>query len=155
MTIQFRPVDSLQVMAYIIKRCDSKDIPLNITKLQKLMYCCYGAVLGKFGVRLTDEYPAAWQYGPVFPEALRSVQFFTIDPFKEKDTPDIDSAPAEILQLIDGALECFGKYSASELSRWTHLKGSPWYKASDGGASLYGRLSDEDVASYFREEVLA
>ena len=80
----FRPLDSLQVMAYIIKRCHEKEITLNITKLQKLMYCCYGTVLGKFGLRLIDEYPAAWQYGPVFPEALRSVQFFHVLAFLPK-----------------------------------------------------------------------
>ena len=62
----FRPVESLQATAYIVKRCDEKGIALNVTKLQKLMFCCYGAVLGKFGLRLIDEYPVAWQYGPVF-----------------------------------------------------------------------------------------
>ena len=87
MTMQsFRPFDSLQVMAYIIKRCKQKGIYVNITKLQKLLYCCYGVVLAKFGVRLTDERPEAWQYGPVFPETLRSIQFFGIDAFCQKGT---------------------------------------------------------------------
>lgn len=71
---KFAPIDSLQVLAYIIRRCEEMNIFINITKLQKLMYCCYGTILGKFGSRLIDEHPAAWQYGPVFPEALRAIQ---------------------------------------------------------------------------------
>ena len=47
----FRPLDSLQVMAYIIQRCKQLQTPfLNTTKLQKLMYCCYGTCLAKWGV---------------------------------------------------------------------------------------------------------
>ena len=38
----FRPLDSLQVMAYIIERSQALNININVTKLQKLMYCCYG-----------------------------------------------------------------------------------------------------------------
>lgn len=150
----FRPLDSLQVMAYIIKRCHEKEITLNITKLQKLMYCCYGTVLGKFGLRLIDEYPAAWQYGPVFPEALRSVQFFHVLAFLDKETPDVDALPESVRKLIDETLDSFGKFTAKQLSDWTHLKGSPWYFASDGGSSLYGRLSDENVSNYFKTNVL-
>ncbi len=47
----FQPEDSLQMMAYIVDRCQALGVSLNTTKLQKLMYCCYGAVLGRrFGV---------------------------------------------------------------------------------------------------------
>lgn len=149
----FRPVDSLQMMAYIIKRCDALGVGLNITKLQKLMYCCYGAVLGKFGLRLIDEYPAAWQYGPVFPSALRAVQFFQIDGFRKNETSV--NLPQDIADLIDETLSIFGKNSASALTRWTHLPESPWDKASSGGEILYGRISDEDIQDYFKRKVLA
>ena len=36
--VVFRPIDSLQMMAYIIKRCRSLGIDINATKLQKLMW---------------------------------------------------------------------------------------------------------------------
>lgn len=150
----FRPLDSLQALAYIVRYCRTNRIPLNITKLQKLMYCCYGTILGKFGLRLIDEYPAAWQYGPVFPEALRSVQFFGIPAFLDKETPEADALPAAARGLIAETLDSFGKHSSLRLSEWTQLKGSPWHLASDGGAVLYGRLSDENIARYFRANVL-
>lgn len=150
----FQPIDSLQMMAYIIDRCQALGIYLNTTKLQKLMYCCYGAVLGKFGKRLTDEYPAAWQYGPVFPEALRSVQFFKIEGFQGRGGAVAEVLPKSVLSLIDETLQVFGKNTAAALSNWTHQIGSPWYNASHGGTVLYGRLSDEEIGRYFRERVL-
>lgn len=151
----FRPIDSLQMLAYIIRRCDALGIhDISITKLQKLMYCCYGTVLGKFGNRLIDEFPAAWQYGPVFPEALRAIQFFRVEGFRGRDTPDANDLPLPVRTLIDETLTNFGKFSAKQLSEWTHIKGSPWYRASDGGTSLYYSLSDEDIKNYFRANVL-
>ena len=156
MTIQaFRPFDSLEVVAYIIKRCDQKGIYVNITKLQKLLYCCYGVVLAKFGVRLTDEHPEAWQYGPVFPETLRSIQFFGKEAFLQKETPDVDAAPAEMRALIDATLEHFGQHTALKLSNWTHLPGSPWSKTSRDGQFFFDDLDDDDIKTYFSEKVLA
>lgn len=152
--IVFRPVDSLQMMAYIIKRCDDLGVELNITKLQKLMYCCYGTVLGRFDQRLIDEFPAAWQYGPVFPEALRAAQFFQVSGFRDKDTPEANELPNAVRGVIDQTLVNFGKFSAKQLSDWTHIKGSPWYRASDGGMVLYGRLDDNNIKEYFRAHVL-
>lgn len=154
MNTEYQPVNSLQVVAFIVKFCKANDIPLNITKLQKLMYCCYGVVLAKTGLRLTDEHPEAWQYGPVFPDALKCVQFFDIDGFKDSNSSDIDKNP-RIKELIEATIQHFGKYSAFQLSRWSHLKGSPWYKASDGGVNLFSILSDDDIKQYFNTKVLA
>ena len=151
---KFTPIDSLQVLAFIINRCEKLGIDINITKLQKLMYCCYGTVLGKFGLRLIDEHPSAWQYGPVFPEALRAIQFFRIDGFKGTNTPEANDLPSEVLSVIDETLANFGKFSAKQLSDWTHIAGSPWYKASDGGIFLYRTLSDEHIKNYFKPNVL-
>ncbi len=152
--VLFSPIDSLQVASYIIKQCNERDIFLNVTKLQKLMYCCYGTVLAKYGERLTNEYPEAWPYGPVFPTVLRSIQFFGLLPFSNKPTPDIANIPAEIIQLINQTLESFGDFTANQLSQWSHKKDSPWYRASNNGKLLYTRLSDKDIQSYFAEKVL-
>lgn len=46
----FRPLDSLQVMAYIVDMCRKQHIEVNVTKLQKLLYCCYGVALDRKSV---------------------------------------------------------------------------------------------------------
>lgn len=65
---KFAPVESQQSVAYVVGRCDELCIVLNITKLQKLLYCCYGTVLGGIGQRLVDESSVAGPYGPSFPQ---------------------------------------------------------------------------------------
>lgn len=151
-----RPLDSLQVMAYIIKRCQKLGIPdLNITKLQKLMFCCYGTVLTKFGFPLTNEQPEAWQYGPVFPKTLRVLQNL---PFEElaqiADTSSVEKDLGDDEKsMIDTTLQVFGKYKASWLSRWSHSKASPWARASNDGKDLYGQIDDFTIISYFKQYV--
>lgn len=63
---------SSNVMAFVIRFCQSADAPIHVDKAksQKLLYCCYGAVLAETNERLTDEHPEAWPYGPVFPRTF-------------------------------------------------------------------------------------
>lgn len=149
----FQPVDSLQMMAFIIKRCDASGIPVNITKLQKLMYCCYGAVLAMFGKRLTDEQPVALQYGPVFLAALKSAKFFKLESFRGSNVADAEALPAPVLDLVNQTIAHFGRFSASDLSRWSHAAGGPWSRASLDGEFLGVPLSDADVREYFATKV--
>ena len=40
--------DSNDVMAYILGVCEAKKIGWNLTKAQKILYCCYGVILAAF-----------------------------------------------------------------------------------------------------------
>lgn len=148
----FRPLDSLQTMAYIIKKCRELKIPYNITKLQKLMYCCYGVTLATIGTPLCNEQPEAWQYGPVFPDVLKYMQANGIDKTGNK-VIDAD-IPEEVSKLIVGTITFFGEFTASQLSSWSHRCGSPWYQASAGGVNLKTKISDVAIKDYFAREVL-
>ena len=66
---------SSNVMAFVIRFCQSADAPIHVDKAksQKLLYCCYGAVLAETNERLTDEHPKAWPYGPVFPRTFTDI----------------------------------------------------------------------------------
>ena len=149
----FRPLDSLQVMAYIIKVCKELGTPYNVTKLQKLMYCCDGVTLATYGHPLSKERPEAWQYGPVFPKVLRHIQANGLDAV-QGDLLE-NKAPEEIKNLIRGTIVFFGKFSASQLSAWSHKIGSPWYRASNGGTSLKTPIDDPSIKAYFQSEVMA
>lgn len=149
----FRPLDSLQVMAYIIKMCKELGTPYNVTKLQKLMYCCDGVALATYGTPLSNERPEAWQYGPVFPKVLRYIQANGLDAVTGNEFES--EAPEEIKKLVEGTIVFFGKFSASQLSAWSHKIGSPWYRASNGGTNLKTPIDDLSIKSYFQSEVMA
>lgn len=151
--VQFAPFDGLQVMAYIIKTCQELGVSYNVTKLQKLMYCCDGVTLATYGKPLSEERPEAWQYGPVYPKVLRHIQANGLEAVSGSDLEA--NAPEEIKKLIRGTVVFFGRFSASQLSAWSHKIGSPWYKASNGGTDLKSPIDDHSIMGYFKSEVLA
>ena len=150
----FRPLDSLQVMAYIVDMCRKQHIEVNVTKLQKLLYCCYGVALAQLGIRLTKESPQAWQYGPVFPKTLEYFRKHPIESLTDSSVLET-TASDELKKLLIGTLTYFGQFSASQLSTWSHQIGSPWYRSSNGGANLREEIDDTSIKCYFRNEVLA
>lgn len=135
---------SSNVMAFIIRFCQSEEVPIHVdrTKAQKLLYCCYGAVLAATNERLTDEHPKAWPYGPVFPRTFNDIKKgrLTVDMAREFE----DQCSWETLDLIKKTIRTFGRYTATQLSNWSHMKDSPWSKA-DSLASL----DDREIALFF------
>ena len=61
-------IDIYDFAAYIAKLCAVKNYFVNLTKLQKLMYCVYGAVLVSSDTRIFKEHPKRYPHGPVFPK---------------------------------------------------------------------------------------
>lgn len=134
------------VMAYVLYFCKHltpKPIPVNSTKAQKLLYCCYGAVMAAFDQRLTDEHPKAWPFGPVFPRTFNDIN-------KKRLTEDMAlefmrSCDPSWLKLIQQTLLAFGQYTATQLSNWSHTEGSPWSQADALAA-----LDDRAIGLYFK-----
>lgn len=143
--------DSIQVAAYIARLCEEFGFHYNNTKIQKLLYCCYGSVLAKYGERLCEEYPKAWQYGPVFPRVFKFI-------YKKKDLLGHEAIEprADVDELLRDVIKTFGKYQAVPLSEWTHKNGSPWhtvvYELNEG---LHGIIPDDLIKAYFEQNVLA
>ena len=63
--------DSIDVAAYVTKQCAQKNFFVNLTKIQKLVFCVYGAVLATSGERICKDHPKAWPHGPVFPRIYK------------------------------------------------------------------------------------
>lgn len=152
--------DSRDIAAYIAQQCQEKNIVYNNTKIQKLLYCAYGLLFAWSDERICDEYPRAWQYGPVFPKVFnyfhkhREIACYSRN--VEKEITEHDN----IRRVISTVLNNFGKYPATTLSAWTHKKGSPWDKAVNGfgeeeGAGLQGFIPDGYIKEYFKKKVLA
>lgn len=144
--------DSNDVMSYILSKASEDNFFVNTTKLQKLLYCCYGVILAVFDWRLTAEHPAAWQYGPVFPRTFNGLKKGRIK--AGEDHGFSESCPPEALKLIDQTLSFFGKYNASQLSAWSHQPNSPWAIATNNGKNLPAQMDDFQIAQFFKNNVL-
>lgn len=139
--------DSNDVMAHILGVCKKNNIDWNITKAQKLLYCCYGTVLAAFDELLTEEAPQAWQYGPVFPRTFNGIKKGRIVPGVDHGF-SLDCDP-DWLPLIEQTVKVFGKFTASQLSTWSHRNGSPWDRITHGGTDLLVQIPRDLIREYF------
>lgn len=146
-------LDSVQVLAYIIKCCAQLNYYINITKGQKLLYCCYGAVLSYFGIRLTREHPAAGQSGPIFPEAANAHYKGRIK-LSETDAVQRADFPAEVRFLINETVKHYAKKSGHVLADWSMAQNSPWAQAVVRERGLDGIILDADIKRYFDDFII-
>lgn len=143
--------NSVIVAKYIIATANERRVAINITKVQKLLYIAYGFYLAVTGNRLTNEYPHAWPYGPVFPTTrnkLVDVDLYSIlfdDP--ELSSISQDDEMADLMNLVFNA---FGGWTASALTAWSHAEGTPWERTTDAEGFKWGDIiPDEYIKSYF------
>ncbi|HJJ36025.1 MAG TPA: DUF4065 domain-containing protein [Methanocorpusculum sp.] len=106
---------------------DTENNDITNLKLNKLVYYAQAWSFAKFGKPLFNEKIEAWKNGPVVPSVYRTFKKYGGDIIRETSdmySPDKFTArEIDLLLDIDGN---YGKYSASELVRQTHDKGTPW-----------------------------
>jgi hypothetical protein len=94
-----------------------------------------------FEKEILTEVPKYFPYGHVFPIIYR--KYDKLQRLKIKNTDD------NFNDTMEETLDIFGKISATKLSEWTHMEGSPWsymqYRRSNYGDPL---LVD-DIKNYF------
>jgi uncharacterized phage-associated protein len=141
------PLNSLAVASHIATVCDQKGCDWNSTKIQKLLYCCYGCVLAGFNERLCDEYPRAWQYGPVFPKVFNHIKKGKPFPLK---SGALDTSE-EMKQFLEKVIDVFGRYSAGALTAWSHHPDSPWDIVVNKMDAPNSFIPDDLICRYFLE----
>ncbi len=140
---------STDVAEYIICRASQDKIPMNMTKLQKLLYISYGIFLSVKNERLTNEHPQAWPYGPVFPTTRDEFLKVSFDNPECNETNDIYN-DNDIKDLISLVFRTFGKWSAGQLTEWSHATGTPWEKTTCQSGFKWGQIiPDEYIKEYF------
>lgn len=122
-------IESILMAKYLLNKAYEKEIPMNMTKLQKMLYALDGILLAN-GANVINENCRAWQYGPVYPKVFAELSngYDFIKPFKDENFSSIENN--EHKDLIDRAtqliLDKLGDKTGRELSVWSHRKGSPW-----------------------------
>lgn len=144
---------SIDVAMYILTAAREKRIVINMTKLQKLLYVAYGIYLAVRGERLTDEHPQAWPYGPVFPSTRNHLldYNFTNNSMGSNDTTAQKfHEDTELNSLVDLVFRSFGRWTAGQLTTWSHEQGSPWEKTKCTPGFMWGQtIPDEYIKEYF------
>ncbi len=117
--------DSVIVAKYLLALAYSKNKVLNVTKVQKLLYMAYGFFLSDKDRVLMSESPKAWPYGPVFPRTRKKVNYSDIIPLNSEELVEIKK-DVDIVNFFNILIDKYSKYTASQLSEWSHAKDGPW-----------------------------
>ena len=136
-------------------------------KMQKLIYIAHGYSLVENGEPLLDEVFEAWQFGPVLSSLYHECKYFgktginkylsDFDPRSGKWTPAPMPEDPGIIEIIDFVWRTYGNDNPISLSVWTHEKGGPWDKVTDGGRNI---LRNQEVPNgmikeYFTKHMYA
>ena len=121
--------------AYVTKECAQKNFFVNLTKIQKLVFCVYGAVLATSGERICKDHPKAWPHGPVFPRIYKYTKRHAdgiVEALMSHEENLTSILNERQKKIIDTTLNFFGRYNAGTLVNWTHDEDGPWFKSTNG-----------------------
>ena len=149
-------LNSKDIASFVVKFCAVQNYFINLTKLQKLIFCCYGVALAEGNIRICKEHPKAWDHGPVFPQVYKLTSKNRdgfVQHLLEQPNNYINVIPPSTLEIMNKALIVFGRYNAGELVAWTHRKDSPW-DICVKKYGLYKAMDDDVIRDYFLKNVL-
>ena len=153
-TSTFGLTDAVTFAAYLTKKAREQGHSVNVTKLQKWLYICYGLFLAAYDMQLFNDRPKAWDYGPVFPRVHKQQTKNLLE--KLVPNANLDNLMPDIRDkcnaVADAVLKYFGDWSAMELVNWTHSPNKAWDKTVKEFGK-YATIDNFDVYKDFREYV--
>jgi uncharacterized phage-associated protein len=142
--------DSILVAQYLLSLAREKKLNLNVTKVQKMLYIVFGYFLSQFDKKIIEESPRAWPFGPVFPRAQNKVDYTNILPINSPEFSEIKK-DIELTKVLNEVLDKYSQYTASQLTEWSHQKGSPWSKTTEEiGFRWNTPIKEEYINEYFK-----
>lgn len=125
------------------------DIFVNVTKMMKLTYICYGVflVISNNGKKPIDEQPQMWPYGPVFPKIREWWLCGKRKPNEE--------CSEQMRVIVSKVLEAFGMRTATALVSWSHEVGSPWDITRNKVGDKWGTIIEDSlIKDYFKKNIV-
>jgi Uncharacterized phage-associated protein len=124
--------------------------PITQMQAQKLTYIAHGLNLGHKGAPLLTTPVCAWRYGPVVPVLYNYLKHYGRSAINQPIF--VPPAIAEQFdpateQLLETVYRYYGRYSAEELSTFTHREGTPWKKATDANLDI---IPDSFIQDYYK-----
>lgn len=151
METALRTYDSVTAAKYLMALAFKKGIVLNVTKVQKMLFIAYGYFLSKHNHVLLNESPRAWPYGPVFPKTRKEIDFGKMISTDDPELKEI-AQDETVTETFDRIIDKYAKYSATQLSDWSHMAGSPWHKTTKiKGFDWNHAIPNHLIKDYFQE----
>ncbi len=136
-------------------------------KIQKLIYIAHGYSLVEHDEPLLDEVFEAWKFGPVLNSLYHACKKYgqrgITDYLKDEDwlTGEKTAAPLPSSpyanDIVDFVWDTYSSDTAISLSDWTHERGGPWDKVTNGGRNIlrHQDVPNSFIKEYFRKNMYA
>lgn len=124
-------------------------------QVQKLVFFAHGVHLAGFGEPLIHEHPRAWTFGPVIPELYEALRKYGSKDVTEELKADDQIEEKSAERAINATWKAYKGYSASQLSKISHIKGGPWdsvWNCEEGGGR-FGVIPDRIIREYYSSRV--
>lgn len=116
-----------------------------------MLYGYYKAVRNH---QITGERPQAWPFGPVFARVHRSVDYTVPLPLSDPCFVELE-ADADLKITLNSIIDKYAKYTASQLSGWSHMQGSPWERTTQSKDFKWSReIPDDYISEYFSSKAI-
>ncbi|MEA5425834.1 MULTISPECIES: Panacea domain-containing protein [Arcicella] len=155
---------ALVIASKFVNRAIDNGKPVTQMKLQKMLYIAHGLHLVYSGKPLINENIEAWKYGPVIPQVYNYYKNWGNQPIVEPTLIGALSNQAIVLKLdvlcdsaeqaIDLTWNITKDVDAVQLSNWTHIENSPWFKVfKNEGIENFSnaKIENDLIADYFKE----
>lgn len=153
------PGRSTEIANRFIALAAEQGAALTQMQLQKLVYIAHGWTLALHREPLTEDGPAAWDYGPVYRDLYTALRRYGREPVREpirycdydvlqpeRDEPAAADLMPEEERVIAETFAVYGGFPAFKLSALTHQRGTPWdqvYRADGVGRAIPDALIRE------------
>ena len=121
--------DARAVANVMIEKGVKDKNPLDPIQIIKLTYLCQAWMLTMFGRKIFRQEIHAWEHGPVVADVYESLFRYGASPIKKRikgvEKPKFDEQETHIMNQV---YDIYGHWTGAQLSRATHLPGTPWYK---------------------------
>ena len=155
--------DARSVANFLLDHAEEKNVSLTLLALMKIIYHAHGWYLAKSGSPLVRQSLEAWQDGPVvrilWDELSGNGANFLSSRAKrldvltnQKTIVEYGEIPPEIADFLHDIFAIYSKIHAFELSKMTHVKGSPWdmiWNDSSGNIKLGMKIPNEVIRTWF------
>lgn len=138
--------DVARVFEYLSLKTDG--IPIEKTRLNKLLYFAQGHTLAEFNRELFSNRIDAWEHGPVVAVVFTGFDKI-VDSTKQSGITGIQLSPEDIDIIMD-VWEQYRIYSATELVNLTHEDDTPWSMAYKPGVKNCN-IPNELIKQYFSQ----
>ena len=164
--------DAFQISSFIIKIHNDEKQELDLLRLLKVLYFCFGYISARQTYNSANDKPEkkkylfnerieAWALGPVIPDIYYYVRLYCdknykiteVESNKVNSTQDrpTDKELSGIYEGVKEICESFFKIKSSDLVYITHKKGSPWDDYYDGTHSK--EIPKDHIIKYFDDRI--